>query len=96
VREVLVKAGAGGAWLTADGTSTHIPAVDRTVVVDTTAAGDSFAAGYLAAQLTDRTPADAATLACHVAATVIGHPGAITPRETHLLNHGSRAGRAEP
>jgi 2-dehydro-3-deoxygluconokinase len=75
--EVVVKAGADGAWL-AHGT--HIPAVTCDSVADTTAAGDSFAAGYLAARLTGSPPTEAAALGARVAATVIAHPGAIIPR----------------
>lgn len=49
-------------------------------VVDTTAAGDSFNGGYLAAVLSGA-PQDAALRAGHdLAARVIGHRGAILPR----------------
>jgi 2-dehydro-3-deoxygluconokinase len=49
-------------------------------VVDTTAAGDSFAAAYLAARLAGAAP-DAAARAGHdLAGLVVGHPGAIVPR----------------
>lgn len=49
--------------------------------VDTTAAGDSFAAGYLAQRLRGGSAAAAAALGNRLAATVIQHPGAIIPRE---------------
>ncbi len=52
-------------------------AVDR--VVDTTAAGDSFAAAYLAARLRGATPPEAARAGHALAAAVIRHPGAIIP-----------------
>lgn len=48
-------------------------------VVDTTAAGDSFAGGYLAMRLTGVEPAAAARAANRTAAAVIQHPGAIIP-----------------
>jgi 2-dehydro-3-deoxygluconokinase len=49
-------------------------------VVDTTAAGDSFAAAYLAARLNDAAPDAAARAGHQLAGLVVGHPGAIVPR----------------
>lgn len=46
-------------------------------VIDTTAAGDSFSAGYLAARLRGFAPEKAATWGHELAAAVIQHPGAI-------------------
>lgn len=48
-------------------------------VVDTTAAGDSFNAAYLAARWRNRSPVEAATGAHELASMVIAHPGAIIP-----------------
>jgi len=48
-------------------------------VVDTTAAGDSFAAAYIAARLAGSNPIDAAHAGHHLAGLVICHPGAIIP-----------------
>ena len=50
-------------------------------VVDTTAAGDSFAGGYLARRLAGHAAVEAATHGNRVAARVIGYPGAIIPAE---------------
>ena len=50
-------------------------------VVDTTAAGDSFAAAYLAGRLRGDGPGAAARAGHRLAGVVIGHPGAIVPRE---------------
>ncbi|WP_431099802.1 sugar kinase [Roseateles noduli] len=50
-------------------------------VVDTTAAGDSFAGGYLARRLSGHDAVSAAAHGNRVAARVIGHPGAIIPAE---------------
>jgi 2-dehydro-3-deoxygluconokinase len=49
-------------------------------VVDTTAAGDSFAAAYLAARLSGAAPDAAARAGHELAGLVVGHPGAIVPR----------------
>lgn len=48
-------------------------------VVDTTAAGDSFAAGYLVQRLAGASPAEAAAFGNKLAARVIQHPGALIP-----------------
>jgi 2-dehydro-3-deoxygluconokinase len=48
-------------------------------VVDTTAAGDSFAAAYMAARLAGATPIDAASAGHQLAGLVICYPGAIIP-----------------
>jgi 2-dehydro-3-deoxygluconokinase len=50
-------------------------------VVDTTAAGDSFAAAYIAARLAGAEPIDAARAGHRLAGVVVCHPGAIIPRE---------------
>jgi 2-dehydro-3-deoxygluconokinase len=49
-------------------------------VVDTTAAGDSFAAAYVAARLAGANPVEAARAGHHLAGVVVCHPGAIIPR----------------
>jgi 2-dehydro-3-deoxygluconokinase len=49
-------------------------------VVDTTAAGDSFAAAYLAARLAGAAPDAAARAGHELAGLVVGYPGAIVPR----------------
>jgi len=49
-------------------------------VIDTTAAGDSFAAAYLAARLAGAEPAAAARSGHRLAGAVVRHRGAIIPR----------------
>ena len=53
--------------------------------VDTTAAGDSFNAGYLAARFGGAGSEDAAKNGSRLAATVVQHRGAIIPREAMQL-----------
>ncbi|NAX21544.1 sugar kinase [Vibrio sp. V39_P1S14PM300] len=66
---------------------TYVAAEKVENVVDTCAAGDSFAAGYLAARLTGQSCEQAAHLGHALAATVIQYPGAIIPNDamTHLI-----------
>jgi 2-dehydro-3-deoxygluconokinase len=58
-----------------------VPAGPVARVVDTTAAGDSFAAGYIAARIAGLPPEAAAAEAHGLAGVVIGHRGAVIPRE---------------
>lgn len=64
------------------GTSQEVMAAPVTrPVVDTTAAGDSFAAAYLAARLDGADPIAAARAGHRLAGVVVCYPGAIIPRE---------------
>ncbi|PZR86124.1 MAG: sugar kinase [Candidatus Nephthysia bennettiae] len=77
--EVILRDGGAGAYVGVDGDVRHLPARPVERVIDTTAAGDAFAGGYLAGRLAGHTPVLAAGLGNGVAAVVIQHPGAITP-----------------
>jgi 2-dehydro-3-deoxygluconokinase len=55
-------------------------------VVDTTAAGDSFAAAYVAARLAGSEPVEAARAGHRLAGVVVCHPGAIIPRAAMPLD----------
>lgn len=59
----------------------EVPTETVQQVVDTTAAGDSFAAGYLAVRLSGGAMREAAALGNRLAARVIQHRGALIPRE---------------
>jgi len=81
VQEVVVKMGEGGCLALYDDSLNYV-AAESIEPVDTTAAGDSFNAGYLAARL----KGDAGVEACHaghkLAARVIQHRGAIIPADS--------------
>jgi len=77
VPEIVVKDGAEPCTLRVDGAVHVVPAVKVETPTDTTGAGDSFNAGYLAARLSGATPVEAAQLGHRVAARVICRPGAL-------------------
>jgi sugar/nucleoside kinase (ribokinase family) len=72
---VAVSLGAEGALWAAEGELRHRPAHPATVV-DTTGAGDAFAAGLLAAWLAGAQPEAALDAGLALAASVVGRPGA--------------------
>lgn len=80
--EVLVKQGSEGCLISTDRLS--VPAEIGIKPVDTTGAGDSFNAGYLAGRLSGLAPQASARLAHRLAAQVIQHRGAILPRDAVL------------
>jgi 2-dehydro-3-deoxygluconokinase len=55
-------------------------------VVDTTAAGDSFSAAFIAARLAGAEPVEAARMGHRLAGVVVCHPGAIIPRSAMPAN----------
>ncbi|BBQ81788.1 TPA: sugar kinase [Kluyvera ascorbata] len=84
VSEVVVKRGADSCLVAIKGEAlVDVPAVKlpKEKVVDTTAAGDSFSAGYLSVRLTGGDAAAAAKRGHLTASTVIQHRGAIIPRD---------------
>lgn len=80
IGEIVVKNGPNSALVAAGGEQEHVPVPEVFAPVDTTAVGDSFNAGYLAARLSDDTPHAAATAAHRLAGQVIRHQGALLPR----------------
>lgn len=78
VAEVVVKRGAAPTLLRLGSAPWQAAAVQPVAqVVDTTAAGDSFGAGYLARRLAGDPPAQAAEFGNRLAARVIQHRGAV-------------------
>jgi 2-dehydro-3-deoxygluconokinase len=80
VREVVVKRGAAPAVVWADGALHEVAAPPVPDVIDTTAAGDSFGAAYIAARLQGADAVAAAQAGHRLAGAVIRHRGAIIPR----------------
>ncbi|MEL4015361.1 2-dehydro-3-deoxygluconokinase [Dryocola clanedunensis] len=83
VQEVVIKRGAESCLVAIQGEATlEVPAVKlpKEKVVDTTAAGDSFSAGYLSVRLTGGSAEEAAKRGHLTASTVIQYRGAIIPK----------------
>ena len=81
VSEVVVKDGDGGAYILEAGEVLHIPVPKAVTPVDTTAAGDSFNAAYLAARQQHVPRAEAVRYGHRLSAVVVSHRGAIVPKE---------------
>lgn len=80
VPELVIKRGAASTLLRAgQGGWEEVSTEPVQRVVDTTAAGDSFAAGYLSRRLRGATSSEAAAFGNRLAARVIQHPGALIP-----------------
>lgn len=86
VAEIAIKNGPNSALVAAGGHKEFVPVPDVVVPVDTTAAGDSFNAGYMAARLADENPGDAAIAGHKLASEVIRHRGAIMPRTASAVH----------
>ncbi|RCS69966.1 sugar kinase [Vibrio casei] len=79
VQEIAIKRGSKDCIVIEADSIQYIPTKPVDNVIDTTAAGDSFSAGYLAKRLNGHSAKDSALLGHKVAGTVIQHQGAIIP-----------------
>lgn len=81
VSEIIVKRGSKDCLVYDGETRSSVAANKVKNVVDTTAAGDSFSAGFLAKRLCGGSATQSAEAGHIVASTVIQHKGAIIPRD---------------
>lgn len=86
IGEIIVKNGPNSALVATEGARELVPVPHVEVPIDTTAAGDSFNAGYLAARLSGEPPPAAAVSAHRLAGEVIRHRGAIMPRKAAAMH----------
>jgi 2-dehydro-3-deoxygluconokinase len=82
----VVKNGSSTALVADKNGREHVPVPEVVEPIDTTAAGDSFNAAYLAARLNGENPLAAASAAHGLAAQVIRHRGAIMPRAVSAMH----------
>lgn len=80
-REIVVKNGSSAALVYTEGKAKTVLAQTVTDAVDTTAAGDSFNAAYLAARCVGYDPLAACELGHRLAGEVVRHRGALAPQE---------------
>jgi 2-dehydro-3-deoxygluconokinase len=80
LRELVLKRGAKDVVLVTAGKIQTIPVAAVSQVIDTTAAGDSFNAGYLAARLHGMAASDAVHQGIVCAGIVIRHRGALVEK----------------
>jgi 2-dehydro-3-deoxygluconokinase len=81
IAEIVLKTGSYGCIVYAEGNRTEVLPDAALQAVDTTAAGDSFNAGYLAARIAGASVPEAARAGHCLAGAVIQWPGAVIPKE---------------
>jgi 2-dehydro-3-deoxygluconokinase len=86
IGEIVVKNGSSNALCADKNGRELVPVPEVVEPIDTTAAGDSFNAAYLAARLNGQAPVISASLAHGLAAQVIRHRGAIMPRAAAAMH----------
>jgi hypothetical protein len=79
--EIAVKDGPAPVRLRAGGGARAIAVPPVATVVDTTAAGDAFNAGYLASRIAGQPPERAARVGIRLSQAKLAHRGAVMPRE---------------
>lgn len=86
IGEIVVKNGRNSALVAVAGQREHVPVPEIVEPVDTTAAGDSFNAAYLASRLAGEPPAACVAKAHRLAGQKIRHRGAIMPRASAVMH----------
>lgn len=84
VPEVVVTLGADGALWTDGHQVRHVAALPVASVIDSTGAGDAFAAGLLAARLEGAPPEQAVAAGCRLAAEAVVTPGGRPPAPAQI------------
>lgn len=79
VKELIIKRGAEDCIVIENNQTSYVAATPVSNIIDTTAAGDSFNAGFLAKRLSQGSAVQAALAGHIMASTVIQYPGAIIP-----------------
>jgi len=77
LKEIVMKRGANACYVVTPTQRDIVAPAKVENVIDTTAAGDSFSAGYLAKRIQGGTVKDSASAGHKVAGTIIQHRGAI-------------------
>ena len=81
IAEVIMKNGSSPCFVASGQDIVRFPVTSQDGVVDTTAAGDSFNAGYISARLCGHDVAASVRTGQTLAGRVVQYPGAIIPRE---------------
>jgi 2-dehydro-3-deoxygluconokinase len=86
IDEIVVKNGQHSALVSAGGRQEFVAPAEVVEPIDTTAAGDTFNAAYIAARLSGENPANAAAAGHKLAAEKVRHRGAIMPRNAAAMH----------
>lgn len=89
LKELVLKRGAEDAIIITADEQIHVPVPPVQGVVDTTGAGDTFNAGYLAARLQGKSSTDSAKQGIKSAGIIIRHRGAIIDKSVFLKELGA-------
>lgn len=84
ISELVLKRGAKEAIIIADDQETHVPVPPVNNIVDTTGAGDTFNAGYLASRFQGGSITEAAQQGIRCAGIIIRHRGGVIDKQVFL------------